>query len=483
MSAFTDQELQDIQGFGVAGFSKDSQETLFIKVNTPTGGKALLTWLSPQVANAWEVGNFNAIFSEVRRRTGGQEPLKATWTAVMISSAGFAALGVPTSDLPAGDSATAFGAGMGSRSTQIGDIEPGDAPQGWLAPFRPNANQVHVAVVVASDDDCDLDRQLVTVYQKAVETGCEVVFHERGATLPSPLTGHEHFGFRDGISQPVIDGYGDPPAASEPPGVAAGEFILGYPDGSGTVVGTGTAWANGSYVVFRRLTQDVAGFRAVANAGVPSASPSLAGSQLAAKMIGRWPSGAPVELYPDADPGPGNAANAFLFKGDGDDDGHACPVWAHIRKVNPRDETTPGGAEDDPARHRMIRRGIPFGPPLPDSAAADDGTPRGLHFFCVVADLSRQFEFVQNIWMNNPNFPIGGAPPQPGSPYGPPPTPGTLPGGPDPVVGEHDANAQCVLQQPSGTHPFPVSTELVHVTAGEYFFLPALSALVKFAGS
>jgi Dyp-type peroxidase family len=480
MAAFTAEQLQDIQGFGIAGFRKDSQETLFIKINSVAGGQALLSWLAPRVANAWEVTQFNQLFREIRKRTGA-EPLAATWTAVLVSAAGYTALGVPLNDLPVGESgqsAAAFTAGMAGRSSEIGDTRADDDPSGWLPPFQPNANQVHLAVVVASDNPCELDRQLVAVYQHVVETGCQVVFRERAATLPGPLTGHEHFGFKDGISQPAIDGYDVAPGPTQPPAAPPGEFVLGYPDAAGNTTATGTLWANGSFVVFRRLTQDVAGFRTLAGAGVQDSNPELSPAVFAADMIGRWPSGAPVELFPAADPGPGNASNAFQYRSNGDDDGHVCPVWAHVRKANPRDETTPGGPADDPSAHRMIRRGVPFGPPLPAAATADDGVPRGLHFFALVADLPRQFEFVQSNWINNPNFPIGGTPAQPGGPYTPP-APGTSPGGPDPVVGEHDANAQCVLQQPSGARPFTVSTELVHVTAGEYFFLPALSALTK----
>ena len=252
--------------------------------------------------------------------------------------------------------------------------------------------------------------------------------------------------------------------------------MLGYPDQSGTTVGAGTKWSDGSFVIFRRLNQHVAGFRSLAAAGVPNANPSLTPTQMGADMIGRWPSGAPLELFPVADPGPPVQANwnAFAFAAN-DASGQVCPVWAHVRKSNPRDESTPGGALDDPAIHRMIRRGIPFGPPLPTSATSDDGVPRGLHFFSVVADLIQQFEFIQSNWINNPNFPIGIVPPQPG-PYGPP-APGTPAGGPDPVVGENPPGSQSVLQQASGAQPFPLSAELVNVTAGEYFFLPSLTGL------
>jgi Dyp-type peroxidase family len=476
-STFTIENLQDIQGFGIAGFNKDRQEAIFLRVASPAGGLQFLAWLIPQVANAFEVGTFDRLFSEISARTGEEPSLKATWTAVMISAAGFQALDIPITDLPAGHSASAFGPGMAARASQIGDVLEGDAPQNWLLPFQPGANQVHLAVLVASDDDFDFDRQVVAVSNMAAATGCEIVFQERGGTLPPPLTGHEHFGFKDGISQPVITGYGPQPQPDEPPAVAPGEFVLGYPDESGTTVGTGTNWSDGSFVVFRRLTQHVAAFRALAVSGAPTANPLLSPAEMGAKMVGRWPSGAPIELNPGADPGSTDPSdwNAFEYATN-DASGEICPVWAHIRKANPRAESTPGGAADNPTLHRMMRRGIPFGPPLPIDATADDGVPRGLHFFSVVADLVQQFEFVQSNWINSANFPIGVVPPTPG-PYAP--TPGTPAGGPDPVVGEYPPGSQCLLQQNSGTVPVPLGAELVNVTAGEYFSLPSLAALAS----
>lgn len=117
------------------------------------------------------------------------------------------------------------------------------------------------------------------------------------------------------------------------------------------------------------------------------------------------------------------------------------PRFSHIRKANPLDEDRPDAAGDPTQRHRMIRRGALFGPPLAAGAVQDDGAQRGLHFICVVADVARQFEFVQSNWLNNPNFPNGGAPGAPGGPYTPP-VAGTLADGPDPIVGEHDAGAE-----------------------------------------
>jgi Dyp-type peroxidase family len=476
MPAFTDAQLEDIQGFGLAGFSKDRQEIVAVRINSVAGGQQLFSWLATQAADAFAVSHFNTAFSEVARRTG-VESLKATWTAVMVSAAGLTALGIPVTDLPTSDGATAFLAGMAARAAEIGDEQTTDQPAQWLAPFQPGANQVHLLVVVASDDVCDLDRQLLRVYEHVQACDCDVVFRERGATLPQPLTGHEHFGFKDGISQPAIVGDDSPPPGA-PPSVPPGEFVLGYPDSQGNTLGTGTKWQDGSYVVFRRLRQDVARFRQIVAAGVPDSNPAVAGDLLGAKMLGRWKSGAPIEEFPDADPGPGHEDNAFAYQQD-DAAGQTCPVWAHVRKANPRDENAPGGQPAGSELHRMIRRGIPFGPPLPDCAPADDGIARGLHFFAMVSDVARQFEFVQSNWMNNPNFPIGSVPAEPNGPYAPP-TPGTPAGGPDPVVGEHDPNAVDTLAQGSTNVAFPLGTELVSVTAGEYFFLPSISSLASF---
>jgi Dyp-type peroxidase family len=471
--AFTDAQLQQIQGFGIAGFRKDHQETLFVRVGSATGGKQLVAWLAPQVANAWEVGTFNALFKEVRDRTG-DEPLAVVWTGLLVSATGLSALGVPTTDLTA-PSADAFSAGMAARAAAIGDVQPQDVPSQWLAPFQPGANQVHLAVIVAADEVDDLAEQVLAISNMVSETGCEVVFQERGDTLPDPFTGHEHFGFKDGISQPAVLGYDDPPQPNEPPGVTPGELVLGFPDNTGATAQTGTNWASGSFVVFRRLRQHVAALRAFTAAGVAGANPALGGTAFAADMVGRWPDGAPVETNPTTDPGPGNDVNAFSFAAD--PMGVSCPVWAHVRKANPRDTTGLAGTADDSARHRMLRRGIPFGPALPAGATADDGVDRGLHFFSVVADLERQFEFVQLNWLNNSNFPLGTPPPVPG-PYGPPAS--SPPNGPDPLVGEHDATAECLLEQSSGRVQFPVANEFVQVTAGEYFFLPSIAAIQAF---
>jgi Dyp-type peroxidase family len=472
---FSDQQLHDIQGFGIGGFNKDHQELLFLRFGDPAAGRRLIGQLQPNVATAWEVGLFNRLFSEIKGRTG-TEPLAATWLALTISAAGYQALGVSTTGLPAGEGTNAFNAGMAARAPQIGDTGPLDAPGQWLEPFR---SGVHACIVVAADEPDDLDAAVTLIGEQVSAADATIVHQERGETLPAPLTGHEHFGFKDGISQPAIDGYDPDPGPNEPPAVPAGEFVLGFPNSQGAnPSGSGSLWVNGSFIVFRRLHQDVAGFRQQASAGIPGSNPALNAEQTAAAFVGRWPSGAPLETNPTADPGsPGPNPNAFQFRAN-DDAGLVCPHFAHIRKANPRDETTPSPA-DNPADHRMLRRGIPYGPPLPDGVTSDDGVDRGLLFFCVICDPNRQFEFVQQQWLNSPNFPNGQAPPSLG-PYGPPAS--GNPDGPDPVVGEHPNPAMCLLVQASGQHPFNLSNQVVRLTGGEYFFLPSLSAISAIAG-
>jgi Dyp-type peroxidase family len=473
----TDDQARNIQGVGIAGFRKDHQELIFVRVDEPTQALGLLRELTLRTANAWEVKHFNDLFSEIKDR--GSDPdatVQATWVAILLSAAGLGKLGVALSELPAGDGYDAFKAGMAARATEIGDTHPTDASVQWLDEFRPGAG-VDMLIIVASDDPDRLDEVCGRLHDDISANGCVAVYDERGATLPGELRGHEHFGFKDGVSQPAIADWDDPPAAGEPPAMPLGEFVLGYPDAAGQTASLGDLWLDGSFAVFRRLRQDVFGFRQQAVAGVPASDPALDAPTTAAKLVGRWPSGASLETSPAGDNG--NVTNAFGYADDAD--GFNVPRFAHVRKADPRDEQRVDLATEPTERHRMLRRGAPFGPALPADATADDGQARGLHFISVVSDLARQFEFVQRQWLNDPNFPNGAVPPGPNAPYGPPPTPGEPGDGPDPLAGEFDPDAQDALHQPSAIHAFPVNREIVTVSAGEYFFVPSLAALARLA--
>jgi Dyp-type peroxidase family len=472
MAALTEEQEHNIQGIGLAGFRKDHQELIAIRFPDPDAGKRLIAKLVHSVASLWEVRRFNRLFSEIRQRTRQEGIVEASWRGLLLSAKGYSQLSADLTGLPDGESKTAFSAGMAERGQEIGDTRENDVATGWVEPFRPDSG-VHAMVVLAADAEDDLDKAVDEVTELISATGCEKAWSERGATLPPPLKGHEHFGFKDGISQPAIADFDSEPSSDEPPAVAIGEFVLGYPDESGQASEVSDLWRDGSFVVFRRLKQDVAAFRAQVGTPVDGADPALSPEQLAAKEVGRWRNGSPIELSPDVDPGADGVTNAFVYGSD--PDGLNTPRFAHVRKANPRDEARPD-IDDSVQRHRMIRRGIPFGDPLHRDATEDDGAERGLHFISVVADLDRQFEFVQRKWLNDANFPSGGAPAQPADPYQPPPQ-GTPSDGVDPIVGQHDPGAEDSLHQPSGVRTVILGGEIVRVTAGEYFFAPSITAL------
>ena len=243
----------------------------------------------------------------------------------------------------------------------------------------------------------------------------------------------EHFGFHDGITTPIIEGLGrqaDPGLRIKP-----GEFILGYQNEYGRytasplvhraldpagclkldIHGSGAAdfGRNGAYLVFRQLRQDVHGFWSCIDQASRTRGGAARRQRLAAKMVGRWPSGAPLALAPDEDDPALADADDFRFHDD--PHGHRCPIGAHIRRTNPRDSLGPRPGSPEALagsrRHRLLRRGRAYGPRLAESmdpgdvlARGDDGQERGLHFICLVANIARQFEFVQASWVNNPQF-------------------------------------------------------------------------------
>ena len=211
---------------------------------------------------------------------------------------------------------------------------------------------------------------------------------------------HDHFGFRDRLSQPVMKGSGEEPTPGSGAALEPGEFILGYPDEDGPVANLPEPEVlsrNGSYMAYRRLQEHVGVFRDYLreNADTPEGE-----ELLAAKFMGRWRSGAPLVLAPDKDDPELGADpmrnNDFNYK-EMDPLGYACPLGSHARRLNPRDTA------HNMNRRRMIRRGATYGPALPDDAP-DDGVDRGIAAFIICANLVRQFEFAQNVWINDKTF-------------------------------------------------------------------------------
>jgi deferrochelatase/peroxidase EfeB/cytochrome P450 len=278
----------------------------------------------------------------------------------------------------------------------------------------------------------------------------------------------EHFGFRDGLSQPFVDlGLGDTAPGGGTPSrdqtwipVAPGEIFLDQPDESGEVqlLPISTDLTVGStFLVFRKLEQDVAKFRGF----LSRRRPNDPGAQraLSAQFVGRWPGGAPLVLSPDQERTFDEAQlNAFRYVAD-DPIGDKCPLAAHIRRANPRDI----GGRNEARHHRILRRGISYGgPPLKDDAP-DNGERRGLLFIAANSRIDLQFEVIQADWINGGEF-LGQA--------------GL---GRCPLTGDHDGAASDRFLEAGASAPITGLPRFVTTRGGDYFFAPGIEAIRKMA--
>jgi hypothetical protein len=185
MRPLSDSDLQDIQGVALGRFRKDQQDLIFLRFGPAAGAQRLLAKLAPRIANAWEVQRFNQFFSEIKARTSNEGTIESTWIALGISANGYTKLGVALQELGTSEGANAFRSGMAARSAQqIGDPAT-DGPATWLDAFKPGAG-VDAVLIIASDNRDDLDRTTDEFTSQIQDSGSEIVYRERGATLPAP---------------------------------------------------------------------------------------------------------------------------------------------------------------------------------------------------------------------------------------------------------------------------------------------------------
>jgi len=373
-----------------------------------------------------------------------------TWVSASLTFHGLKALGVPQDSLESFSSQ--FQQGMAARARDLGDVGE-SAPENWEKPL--GSADVHVVVTAISKDIEDLESALGRA-RATLEgfPGITPTWRQDCHALPDET---EPFGFKDGISHPAIEGSGIPGTNPHEVPLKAGEFVLGYPDemsDAPLIPQPNVLGRNGSYVVFRKLYQRVAEFRRYLKANAENPEEE---ELLAAKMMGRWRSGAPLALSPNnddrglgADP---KRNNDFLFQSD-DSIGYKTPLGSHIRRMNARDSQIAGV----PRIHRMIRRGTAYGPPLPQGVLDDDGVDRGLMFAFVGANIGRQFEFVQTEWMNNSTF-FGGTTER------------------DPIAGAGDEASGYSIPRRPIRQQLKELPRFVETRGGEYCFLPSLRAL------
>jgi Dyp-type peroxidase family len=468
---------EDVQGMVLRGYGKHPYSTnLLLQVDDAPAARAWLAKIASRITTA-----------EHARAQGN-----GCYLNVAFTRSGLAKLGLPATVLSTFP--TAFFEGMASknRSRILGDGED-SSPESWT--WGGPEKEVDAIFMIFAKDSATLDQAVKG--EQAAMTGLSVKFDRVDTRLWEDRK--DHFGFRDGISQPVIEGSppgtrgAASPAADSQYGAAnvikAGEFVLGYlneygvlPDPVNLPAGTSpgafpavkmdegpSAGApdlghNGTYLVVRQVAQWVPllwNYLDAATKDAAGQSRPAERVKLGSKLVGRWPSGTPMALAPDQDD-PGRAKdNDFLYNNT-DPSGLGCPFGSHIRRGNPRDTLgeDPVEAIKLTKRHRLIRRGRTYGPRATDPLDLNDKQERGLMFMVINANIERQFEFVQQTWINNPSF------------HG-------LYDERDPIFGSSGTQAAGSMTIPRE----PVRRRLtglggfVTVRGGAYFFLPSIKAL------
>jgi Dyp-type peroxidase family len=455
-------DLDDIQGLIFSAYSHLQCSTFVLfQVRDAAAARAWIARITPKVTTRYE---------------------KERSLNVAFTFDGLKRLGLPDVALATFQRAFVDGMASPTRSRILGDSGDSD-PSKWKWGTE---GRIGGVLLVYAKDEARLAAELAG-HRAGLGDGIEEVL-----ALPSGRQhkdSPEHFGFLDGVGQPTIVGTPQVARQRARTGHATplkpGEFILGHVNEYG--VRAASPWVppatdvdnalvpwpspeprrdlglNGSYLVFRQFQQDVAGFWGYVDRATRDASgagrPALR-DLLAAKFVGRWKSGAPLVKAWKADDPSLARENDFGYR-ETDPAGLRCPLGAHIRRSNPRDwlGPSPEAARGTANRHRLLRRGRSYGRRHADPLAGDDGVERGLHFISLNGDIERQFEFVQQTWLNNRVF-------------------GGLADERDPIVavsqGDHEhftVPSEPVRWRAQGLQDF------VTVKGGAYFFLPSRRAL------
>lgn len=508
-------EMDDIQGNIEPGFRMPFQKIVAIKLADEKQLAPLLTYLLPMVTTMREAMAYHANRLTMAKASGvfGKKSFDLVagdqfWLNVSVGKALLDKFRI-TSPMEADHS---FAMGQYQQSRFLGDPTDPTAegfPGNWK--IGSETTQSDVFLVLAADTPQYLEAQSNTIINAMHQKGRFVILYQENAERPADDT--EHFGFKDGISQPVLRGltqlspltYYTPRQVksgnSDPeqpefagPGkilIWPGQFIFGYPTQSGTsyrdpgAIQNEPDLRNGSFLVFRRLKQLVKEFYDYTNqqsAILAQSDPQYKNADvLRSKIVGRSKSSAESLLF-DAPQAPslinhfqyGNGLNPMVLQ-DGtavessvnDPLGSMCPFFAHVRKVNPRDVPSNRGSGKTTLALRIMRRGIPFGPQYdhkhPENAS--NGQERGLLFMSYQTSIREQFEPLVNDWMNSDVNPEGGE-------------------GFDLLIGQNNRSGQGRLRTAMLTvngqdHTLSAMNDFIVPTGGEYLFTPSLSLLKR----
>ena len=483
-------EFGDIQGILRFGYKHHTEACfLLLRIKDTIAARS---WLAQApVTNAVEV-----------------QSLPQTILQVAFTSEGLRALDVNTDIIDGFSEEFVKGmSGDADRSRRLGDVGA-SAPQHWQ--WGNDSQSPHVLLLLYAQPG------QLAAWRETVETQCKTGFEQLACLSVTDFHGLEPFGFADGISQPAIDWTRRRVARDQEQDAYSnlsclGEFVLGYPNEYGLYTDRplldpardGSAMLpmaedlphkadlgrNGSYLVLRQLRQDVTGFWKFLDQ--KAAGDATSRQRLAQAMVGRTLQGKPLVSMSTAnasdDAANTDALNTFNYEAD--PQGNRCPLGAHIRRANPRNADLPSGAPDLLSKlkrilgfdadalerdfvastrfHRILRRGRDFGVQItPEQAlSSTDDIESGLHFICLNANISRQFEFVQSAWVVGTRF-------------------NGLRSEGDPLLGHREAGIDGtptdVFSIPRADGPDERVCDLprfINVVGGAYFFLPGIRAL------
>jgi Dyp-type peroxidase family len=429
-------EYEDIQHILLTRAPALTGRYEFLSFRTATGGR---TWLSAILETVRSAAEALASVDTEKR-----------WVTVAFTWNGLRALGLDEASLATFP--REFKQGMAARAEILGDTGA-NHPDNWVGGLA--SPSLHAIVILFAGDE--VERARCVMEHKKFIAQCrdvEVLSSLDLEAVPPFIYAHDHFGYRDRISQPVIEGTGEAPTPGTGAPLQAGEFILGYPDELGPPANLPQPEIlsrNGSYMAYRRLQEHVGRFRDFLRQHGQTPEEQ---EFVAAKLMGRWRSGAPLALAPEKDDPKLGADlqrnNDFNYK-QMDPFGYATPLGTHMRRMNPRDTAA------NMNRHRMIRRGATYGPLLPEDAP-EDGIERGIAAFVICASLIRQYEFAQSVWANDKNF-------------------HELGNERDPFIGNQDGTLEYKIPKRPIRKKITGLPAFTTVRGGAYFFLPGIKAL------
>jgi deferrochelatase/peroxidase EfeB len=473
-------DLGDIQGFILRGYKMPMVRHFLLTVGVPAEARKLLGRFVngnesdvPQITTAedWHVGlepgPGDNPADAPRRKPDYCLNLGITWP-------GLIALGVkervPTLSFK---SFGAFISGAAKRAKLVGDTSESD-PQHWIGGFGRGGDHVLLTLHAMSPQAMtSYSDRLVALF---AEGGAfREIWRADGMALMEVKDGEPvptfkvHFGYTDGISVTTIRGGPEryPPDHQQP--CEPWLFVLQDEAENYIVPEPRELGLNSSFAVFKMIKTDVVGFENFLQSNKDKIDPEL----LAAKICGRWRNGIPLMLSPETDSPsdgiPPEQLNNFEYvnaDGSGDPRGLRCPVGAHMRRINPRGQPVtgqgqPGGSNNT---HRLIRRGLPYGPPY-DPSQPYDGIERGLFGYFINSSIENQYEFVLGHWVNDSEF--AGAVRLP-------------PKSKDPMIGTQDpAESIFVIPQAKGASPIKLTgfSSFVTTKGAAYCFLPSVTAI------